>query len=527
MEKRSVYTYMLRRMTAGGIFLASFVALAQSAPTDVARISFVQGSAQLSAGQGSDFSQAVVNMPVVDGSRLQSGGDGQVEVEFGDGSVARLTPNSTLQIDHVGQDQVVLEQLSGLSYYELNTGDGHPPYDLQANGVDVQPTTNSILRISLDGGLEVAVITGAVRAGSNGAAPVDVAQNQSLRAGGDNNGAPFAVTQGFNSDSWDNWNQDRDQAIAQEAALQTPVRDDSAQPQSENWNDLDADGNWYPVEGSGNVWVPTGVSPGWDPYGAGYWGYYPTMGYTWISAYPWGWLPYHCGAWNYYGFGWGWSPGSGCGRVWSPVVIARSHPQGWSMPPRPPIGIRPLPGQRLVVVDRGAVATGPWGFHGERPRPTHVQQPLNFRGASIMPVQRQDVRAYGFQAAKGTSPGTRSVLSGAPAFQPTRQGYNGAYVRNGSTVGVPAPRPGFAAPPVRPQSQPAPTMQRPPEMQRPQERPNVGYPAIQNDRSNYVPRTPAPPVHYSAPPPRFEAPHYQAPPPPPPSAARPAPGGRR
>ena len=56
--------------------------------------SFVQGSVQLLAGQGTDFQQAVINMPVLDGSRLQAGGDGQAEVEFGDGSVARLTPNS-------------------------------------------------------------------------------------------------------------------------------------------------------------------------------------------------------------------------------------------------------------------------------------------------------------------------------------------------------------------------------------------------------------------------------------------------
>ena len=54
------------------------------------------------------------------------------------------------------------------------------------------------------------------------------------------------VAQGINGDSWDNWNQDRDQAIAQEASQQTPVRDDSANPQNENWNDLDADGNKIP-----------------------------------------------------------------------------------------------------------------------------------------------------------------------------------------------------------------------------------------------------------------------------------------
>src|ERR1700761_2482695 len=88
----------------------------QTQAPNVARISFVQGSVQLLVGQGSDFQQAVMNMPVLDGSRLQTGGDGQAEVEFGDGSVARLTPNSGLQFDHLGQDRAQLTQLSGLNY---------------------------------------------------------------------------------------------------------------------------------------------------------------------------------------------------------------------------------------------------------------------------------------------------------------------------------------------------------------------------------------------------------------------------
>ena len=277
--------------------------------SNVARVSFVQGSVQLLAGQGTDFQQAVMNMPVVDGSRLQTGGDGQVEVEFGDGSVARLTPNSSLQFDHLGQDQVQLEQVSGLGYYEFNVGHGHPPFSVQFANVYMQPTANSIVRVGLDAGWEVAVISGSVSVQGQGFPAVSVAENQSIRSGADNSGAPYTVAQGINGDSWDNWNQDRDQAIAQEASQQTPVRDDAANPQNENWNDLDADGNWYPVEGAGNVWVPAGVGPGWDPYGAGYWAYYPTFGYTWVSSYPWGWLPYHCGAWNYYSFGWGWAPG--------------------------------------------------------------------------------------------------------------------------------------------------------------------------------------------------------------------------
>jgi hypothetical protein len=479
-------------------------AQAPSSP-NVARVSFVQGSVQLHAGQGTDFQQAVMNMPVVDGSRLQTGGDGQAEVEFGDGSVARLTPNSSLQFDHLGQDQVQLQQLSGLDYYEFNAGEGHPSFNVQFANLNVQPTANSILRVGLDAGWDVAVISGSVNVQGQGIPAVDVAENQSLRSSADNSGAPYVVAQGINGDSWDNWNQDRDQAIAQEASQQTPVRDDSANPQNENWNDLDADGNWYPVEGAGNVWVPAGVGPDWDPYGAGYWAYYPTFGYTWISSYPWGWLPYHCGSWNYYSFGWGWSPGRDVGRVWSPVTVVRVHPPGWTMPirpVRPPGGAHPLPG-RLVVVDRGAVAKGPWAFNGgPAPRPDH-QQGLNFNGRTITPVGRADVRTQTFVSARGTAPGSRAVLGGTFPGAGQRPAANSTYVsgpNSSRTVG---------RPPVGPvMSPPQGAIQRPPEGMNP--RPNIAYPPAQsyNQRSIYEAR-PTPTTHYSAPPP---APHYSAPP---------------
>jgi ferric-dicitrate binding protein FerR (iron transport regulator) len=173
-------------------------AAAQAAESNVARVSFVQGSVQLLAGQGTDFQQAVMNMPALDGSRLQTGGDGQAEVEFADGSVARLTPNSSVQFDHVGQDGVQLQQLSGLSYYEFNVGDGHPPFSVQLNSLNVQPTANSILRVGLDTGWEVAVISGSVNVQGDGIPGVAVSQNQSIRSGADNSGAPYTVAQGIN-----------------------------------------------------------------------------------------------------------------------------------------------------------------------------------------------------------------------------------------------------------------------------------------------------------------------------------------
>jgi FecR protein len=478
-----------------------------AAALNVARVSFVQGSVQLLAGQGNDFQQAVMNMPIVDGSRLQTGDDGQAEVEFGDGSVARLTPNSALQFDHLAQDQVQLQQLGGLGYYEFNVGQGHPAFSVQFANLNMQPATNSIVRIGLDAGWDVAVISGGVNVQGQGIPGVNVSENQSIRAGADNSGAPYTVAQGINGDSWDNWNQDRDQAIAQEAAQQTPVRDDAANPQSENWNDLDADGNWYPVEGQGNVWVPAGVGPGWDPYGAGYWAYYPTFGYTWISSYPWGWLPYHCGSWNYYSFGWGWSPGRNPGRTWAPVTVVNIHPPGWTMPLYPPGGARPMAG-RLVVVDRGPVAKGPWAFnHGTVPRPDH-EQALNFNGRTITPVGRVDVRPQAFTAARGTAPGSRAVLGGTFPGSGQRPGPGSTYTsgyNSSRSVGTQNARP----PVGQPLSPPQGAMQRPPQGMN--SRPNVAYPPAQsyNQRSNYEAR-PTPTAHYSAPPPQQQ--HYSAPP---------------
>jgi hypothetical protein len=512
------------------------LARAQMEGSNVARVSYVQGSVQLLAGPGSEFEQAVINMPILDNSRLQTGNDGQVEVEFGDGSVARLTPNSSLQFDHLGQDRVQLQQLGGLNYYEFNVGDGHPPFSILFGDKYVQPTENAILRVGLDQGWDVAVMTGSVSVEGPNFPATAVAQGQSIHPA--ENGAPFMVSQDIAGDSWDNWNQDRDQAIAQEAAQQTPVRDDSANPQSENWNDLDAYGNWYPVDGN-NVWVPSGVDASWDPYGAGYWGYYPTLGYTWISAYPWGWLPYHCGAWNYYSFGWGWAPG-GCGRAWSPVVIVRNHPPGWAMPVHPPLyppgGSRPLPG-RLVAVDRGPAARGPWAFHqGPVPRPDH-QAALNWNGRAIAPVQRTDVRGHGFVPMHGTGPGVRATLAGTPIQEGRRVDPNRTYTSpnrgfqpqsqmarpvNGPAQNVRPNPPVMNSQPNMPvnNGRPNPPMMNPapnvpvnnnrpnPPMMNPRPvmpsgngRPNVGYaPGSFNQRSNYDHQPMPNPPHYSPPP---------------------------
>ena len=476
----------------------------QTSASNVARLSFVQGGVQVNSGGQVDFEQAVANMPILEGSHVQTAQDGEAEVEFSDGSVARLTPNSSLEIDHLGADSISIQQLSGLAYYELNTGQGLPSYQVTFNGGgSVTPTSNAIFRVDLDNAPEIASMTGTESVLSNGQQVGQLNDGQTFTFQPSDN-SPYTVSQNIASNSWDQWNQDRDQAISQEASAQTPERDDSGDSGSENWNDLDTYGDWYSVPGSGNVWVPAGVGAGWDPFGFGYWGFYPGLGgYVWISGYPWGWLPYHCGAWNSYSFGWGWTPG-GCGGPWLPV--SRVYGYAGYRRPMPPAWRRgygrPIVSARLVVEDRGAAARGPWGMGHRTPVINH-QRSLNFNGRTITPVGRVSVAGRASVrssfTARGTSPGMRSTMQSDVRNQQrgSLRGDSGrsTYTPGAREQGMRAPTPG-----AREQGMRAPAQNpiRPAPQYRPQERQQ--RPVDQGrSRTTYTPRS-MPNPHYSAPP---------------------------
>ena len=63
------------------------------------RLSDVQGTVQVFNGTEVAFSQAQLNMPVVEGMKLVTAEDGRAEIQFEDGSVARVTPNSSVDAD--------------------------------------------------------------------------------------------------------------------------------------------------------------------------------------------------------------------------------------------------------------------------------------------------------------------------------------------------------------------------------------------------------------------------------------------
>ena len=374
---------------------ATPLANGQSAVRTV-RLSDVEGQVQVFEGSETAFDQALPNMPAVEGMRFVTGNNGRLEIQFEDGSVARVAPNSSIllaQLRRNGDGTTVtrINAISGLSYYELNSRGGQ--YSVHFGAVDAAPVKDAVFRLGLDASPnQLAVLHGSVHVDDGDGLAVDVHANQTFQIDPQQPGE-YTMAQNVPPDSWDAWNSDRDQALARLNSSESMARAGSGNPDNPAWSDLDYYGSWYDLPGYGQVWAPSGVGPGWDPFGNGAWGYYPSFGYTWISGYPWGWWPYHCGAWDFLdSWGWAWVPGN-CGfglygNGWFPYSTVWGVPPGYVLPLRPHVFPKGSPGHprpvRLVAVDRGRQFSAP--FHpenGARPEP----RPLTFAGRTIPPME--------------------------------------------------------------------------------------------------------------------------------------------
>src|SRR5580692_12700198 len=89
------------------IFLSACVlsARADDAPAHrAARLSYLQGNVTVDHLDNTAGGPAQINMPLAEGVRLTTGEDGQAEVEFEDGSVVRITPDSSLGLNSLSVD---------------------------------------------------------------------------------------------------------------------------------------------------------------------------------------------------------------------------------------------------------------------------------------------------------------------------------------------------------------------------------------------------------------------------------------
>lgn len=436
--------------------------------TRAVRLSDVEGAVQLTQGSQILAEPALANTPLFQGTVVNTKEDGRAELQFDDGSVVRISPNSSLKLTvlkHQGNSavaEVVLQ--SGLAYLELQGDTSTNRMVARFGDSAVSATGFAVLRIDMDNPPgELAVFSGNAHLERGNALSLDLHGGESVAlSASDPNQYNLAET--IEPNSWDAWNADRDQDLNSEQAAKTAAS--GSQPNSNNpaWADLDANGNWYDVPGQGYVWSPYESAQGdWDPYGCGSWVWNPQFGYSWVSCESWGYLPYASGYWDYYdGFGWGWTPGFGypwwvtggwgfnIGRM--PTRYQPPHrPHGGPVhPPAGPIRrggfYQPNPVIAVNRIPRTPSAT-----------PAHVVgNAVTIAGATVVPMRPLSPRpVYNHTASRSAFEG-----QGTPSYgYPIHSGYaplagsGGAYGRSGGSWPAPiAPGGGYHPPAAGPYS---------------------------------------------------------------------------
>jgi hypothetical protein len=321
---------------------------AQSSAAQAVRLSSVEGQVRIAQNNELLADPALVNTPLFEGTQVSTSQDGRAELQFDDGSVVRLSPNSSLTIATLqgeggsGNAEIVLE--NGLGYFELRGQNAASHIRIRFGGNVVTGSGLAVLRVDLDNPPgELAVFSGNAHLELGAALAVDLHGGESVALNGADP-AQYSLKESIEPDSWDAWNNDREAALISAEAARTGVANNMPDKNNPAWNDLDANGSWYNVPDQGYVWSPyEAATPGWEPYGSGYWMWTPRFGYIWVSGASWGYLPYQCGAWSYFNdFGWGWAPG-GCSPWWgSGIWISNiGHAPGGYLPPVRPRPLRP------------------------------------------------------------------------------------------------------------------------------------------------------------------------------------------
>jgi hypothetical protein len=286
-------------------FLLLVPAMLFAGPARYARIGGAEGTVEVQITAFDSWTAAERNAPLPESARLRTGAASKVEVELDEGSALRLAPNSEAELSDyarlsTGQRVTLVSIPRGLAYLSGAT-EGRDALTIALPGA--QLTFNGAARVRVEVQEQwsaIAVLKGAARF-SSPAADLELREGQTTRVEPANPARFFFYKEVLPSD-YDQWSQDRDDALVSPSAAHTVQRYGLA--------DLDGTGEWILTPDLGAVWHPK-VAETWRPYRDGRWRWYDGLGYTWISAESWGWLPYHYGRWTRLDkLGWVWAPSS-------------------------------------------------------------------------------------------------------------------------------------------------------------------------------------------------------------------------
>jgi hypothetical protein len=309
----------MKKVLIAGLLLAlSYIpmASAEDEMTSLSYISYLERFATVQPVSGEESLEAVINMPLVGGDRVDTAREARMEVILADANVVWLDEYTTLSLDAVAYsrdseaDRTVIFLAEGTIIFEITEfALSKKPIRIDGRGATVYLDERGLYRVRAlpSGGLRVEVLAGLAEAATSAGGVLIRAQTSAEVGAGEVQRSESHIT-------WDDdfaaWVEMRRQIPAGESSQHVDLRYSRQAAQLDNY------GSWvYVDEINSWAWQPA-VGGSWEPYRAGRW-HWTSTGWAWISYEPWGWLPHHYGSWHFsVGFGWTWSWGGYWGPAW-------------------------------------------------------------------------------------------------------------------------------------------------------------------------------------------------------------------
>ena len=324
----------------------------------IVRLSFVDGQVQIER-PGQAVEKAILNTPIVEGTRIVTAPDGLAEIEFENQSTLRIAGDSEVKFAQLalsdnGNRSTQITLVKGVAYMQANKGEDS--FRVIAAGRSIIVRRESVARFDLTATqLKVATLKGEIRV-EDESQPFQMRKRETLTVDL-KKPADYQVSRGVDEAPFDKWNKEREDYASTYADNQGY----GGPEHGFGLEDLNYYGQFLYAADYGYVWQPYGfanIMSTWNPYSNGAWLYYPGAGYAWTSAYPWGWLPYHYGAWTFAnGTGWVWVPGRYVGSWYSTGYIAIpavvKAPEGWKPTPPPTVEANAASAPTVLVGSAG------------------------------------------------------------------------------------------------------------------------------------------------------------------------------
>ncbi len=329
--------------------LASFclMALAQAPLTRIARISLIEGQVSyLRDKDSNNWFDAAMNTPLGEKDQVFTGARGRTEIQLTGRNVVRLDSETSFKISQftaavtqvalpVGNATIRIESLDRRQFDTVDARDSNSDdplyFEVNTPTVAVTLLKTGIYRINVreDGTTEINVRSGEAEIYNQEIGTIRIQKGRSVQIES-NDVSNYRLAKLQDKDSWDRWNDRRDDELYYQADSLSARYIPQGIP---GGYDLDRHGDWWHTAEYGYVWSPRAVAVGWSPYRVGNWRWYSDFGWTWISTEPWGWTPYHYGSWAYSSNRWCWIPRSSGISIalgfssWSPARVTFF---GWS-----------------------------------------------------------------------------------------------------------------------------------------------------------------------------------------------------